>query len=298
MIFSELPATVSSLLPIELRASALEDEPFDNLVGRLYAFIKWARKQDPTIVANLDIDAAFMAIFGYSFEDLTAAGLITRHYFRSISSVPQLKLLNPIVDVEFLVAPLTVQAPIRDFLISYSTPIADLAKLLQPRDRMSAAALLPLQERPFVALGNGLYACPSLTFLSASLGIGLFHRLSRYYASKNRRHTFYHFFGRFLQDYLHHTVSISVDKRSAQAVPEFKYRVGKQQKDSSDLILIDGRTAVFFDVCNKRLNTELSLNVADLKTMQDDIDAMILSQAKQLNGRVNDFPPAITLLGV
>jgi hypothetical protein len=280
---------LESFLPMELRAAALDDEPFDHLVARIHAFVKWARQQPIDKNPHFDIDAAFIAIFGYAYEDLTAAGLIVRHYFRSIDSVPQLHNLDPILDVEFLVAPLQVQGPVRDFVQTHSLPIGELAPILAERDRMTAAALLPLQKRPLIGLGNGRFACPNLTFLSASLGIGLFHRLAEYHGAQGHRLKFYHFFARFLQDHTESTIRLAVVKRNALVLPEFKYKVGKKQKDSSDVILVEGRRAIFFDVCIKRLNTEKSLNAAELESMERDIDDMILAQAKQLDGRIADF---------
>jgi hypothetical protein len=280
---------LESFLPMELRAAAIDDEPMDHLIARIHAFVKWAREQSPTINPYLDIDAAFVAIFGYTYEDMTAAGLVMRHYFRSIDSIPQLQTLDPITDIEFLVHPLKVQQPIRDFAQLHSVPIAQLAAELSKRDRMTAAALLPLQRRPLVDLGNGRYACPSLTFLSASLGIGLFHRLAGYYGAQQLRLRFYRFFAQFLQEHTARTIEQAVAKRNVVVVREFDYHVGKQRKNSSDVILIEGRRAVFFDVCNKRLNAELSLNAADLDSMRRDVDGMILDQAKQLDGRIADF---------
>jgi hypothetical protein len=290
---------LESFLPVELRAAAIDDEPMDHLIARIHDFVQWARKQSPAAKPYCDIDAAFMGIFGYTYEDVTAAGLLVRHYFRSIDSVAQLRTLNPIVDVEFLVGPLKVQAPVRDFAQLYSVPIAQLAAELAARDRMSAAALLPLQKRPLVALRNGLYACPSLTFLSAALGIGLFHRLAEFYGAQGHRQRFYAFFARFLQAHTASTIARAVGKRLVVVVPEFDYRIGKKRIDTSDAILIEGRRAIFFDVCNKRLNTELSLNAADLESLRRDIDGMILDQAKQLDGRIADFRAgAYTINGV
>jgi hypothetical protein len=277
---------LESFLPMELRAAAIDNEPIENLIARIHAFVKWAREQSPSIKPHFDIDAAFIAIFGYSYEDITTAGLIVRHYFCTISSIPQ-QTLDPITDIEFLVASLTVQEPVRSFAQLHSLPIAQLAKELSTRDRMTAAALLPLQKHPLVDLGHGRYACPSLTFLSSALGIGIFHRLAEYY--REHRISFYGFFARFLEEYTARTVERAVAKRHVAVVREFRYGGKKQRKNSSDVILIEGRYAIFFDVCNKRLKAELSLNDADLQSMHSDIDAIILDQAKQLNGRIADF---------
>ena len=288
---------LESFLPIELRAAALEHEPMDHLIARIHAFVIWARAQDQSSKRYLDVDSAFLSIFGQSYEDVTAAGITVWNYFRNINSVAALKILDPILDVEFLVLPLTVQAPIREFVRAHSIPIAELAGLLADRNRMTAAALLPLQKRPLIELGNGLYASPNLTFLSATLGIGLFHRLAEYFEVQGKRLKFYDFFARFLQHYTEQMIALSLDKRPAQVLPEFEYKLGKKRKDSSDVIVIEGRTAIFFDVCNKRLSTELSLNAADLKSMHADIDGMILHQAKQLDGRIVDFRAGAYTIG-
>lgn len=280
---------LESFLPMELRNAALDDEPFDHLVARLHAFVTWARQQPKGKRPYVDIDAAFLEMYGRTYEDVAAAGLIVRHYFRMIDSIPQLKNLDPILNIEFLVAPLLDKQPLRDFVAARATSIAELRPILAARDRMTAAALLPLQKRPFVDLGNGNYALPNMLFLSASIGIGLFHSLAEYFGAKGKRERFNHFFAQFLQQHTEETIRRAVAKRGAPVYPEFRYPNTKPRIDSSDVFLIEGRRAIFFDVCTKRLNTENSLNAADLESMERDIDGMILSQAKQLDGRIADF---------
>jgi hypothetical protein len=40
---------LESFLPVELRAAAMDSEPLDQLIARLYTFVNWARAQDHTL---------------------------------------------------------------------------------------------------------------------------------------------------------------------------------------------------------------------------------------------------------
>jgi hypothetical protein len=281
-------AALESFLPIEIRAAAFDTEPLDNLLWRIRSFVEWARAQDMTASAYCDIDAALRSIFGLDYEEVVTAGLWVQAYFAAIKTVGDLQNQDPILNTDLIAAPLVDKRALR-FVEAISIPLDDLIGELEGRDRMTAAALLSLQRRPLVEVGPRQYACPVPAFLGSGLGIGLFHRLAEHFGAQNARLRFYAFFARFLQHYAEKTVGTAVDATDTKVISEFKYRVGKQTKSSSDFIMIEGHSALLFDVCNKRLHTEDSLHKASLASVHRDIDEMILAQAKQLHGRIADF---------
>jgi len=281
-------AMLEAFLPMEIRSAALDTEPTDGLLWRMTSFVEWARAKNPTDRDYCDINGALRDIFGLDYEELISAGLLVQAYFNSLKTVQDVLERNPIMSSDLLISPLSDNRAQR-YLDAVSMPLDDLIRELAGRDGMSAAALVPVQRRPLIEVAPHQYACPIPAFLGCGLGIGLYHRLAEYFGAKGRRSRFHHFFAAFLQKYAENTTRTALDKTGAPVVGEFKYYKGKQHFDSSDYFVIEGRRIIFFDVCNKRLNTETSLNEARLDSMHSDIDDMIIEQAKQLHGRIQDF---------
>jgi len=281
-------AALESFLPMEIRAAAFDTEPLDNLLWRIRSFVEWSRAQGANANGYCDVDGAFQSIFGLTYEEVLTAGLWVQAYFKSIQNVADLQGQDPILNTDLIAAPLVDKRALR-YVGATSIPLEELVAELEGRDRMTAAALLALQRRPLVEVGAAHFACPVPAFLRSALGIGLFHRLAEHFGATGHRIRFYAFFARFLQQYAESIVATSVDATTSKMVSEFPYRVGKKAKRSSDFVLIEGRSALFFDVCNKRLHTENSINEASLSAIQHDVDEMIVAQAKQLHGRIADF---------
>ena len=287
-----LSQTTDSLLVFELRAAAIDDDPMDHLIARLWRFVSWARLEPAASGDYCDIDGALRQSYAnLSYEQLATAGFAIGHYFRSIDSAQKVGGIDPILSVELLAAPLSDGSAIRTFARSIASNAKEISAELGARDRMTTAALLPLQKRPLVTVQDGVYACPVYSFLASAIGMGLFHRLAEFFGAKGKRPRFQHFFGRFLQHHTEEMLRIAISKTGVSVYSEFKYNAGshKKQRSTSDVILIDRQTAIFFDVCNKRLKAEASLYAGNVNELRLDIDAMIIDQAKQLQGRIDDF---------
>ena len=235
-----------------------------------------------SVRGNFDVDVAFQSIFGQSYEDVTAAGLVVWNYFRNINSSTALKDLDPILNVELIVAPLTEQEPVRQFIATESiTAPLELIPLLAPRDRMSRRLVAAASEAAAHRFGQWPIRLSKLRHSSLRRsGLACFIDLPSSTENKAIASSSTPSSQSSCSRIRKGIISLSVSKRDARIFGELEYRVGKRRLDSSDVIVVEGRTAIFFDVCNKRLNTELSLNAADLDSMRADIDSMILDQAE------------------
>lgn len=105
----------------------------------------------------------------------------------------------------------------------------------------------PLEFYPIVKIGN-YYYCPVTTFLVWRLTSGIYFDLDQ------RDGDFRREFGLAFQDYILE-VSKKIIKK-VKIIPEVKYKVGKSEKDSIDLILTDDNSAIFVEAKTKRLSAK------------------------------------------
>jgi hypothetical protein len=146
----------------------------------------------------------------------------------------------------------------------------------------------PLEYYPLVLIGE-YYYCPIINFLAWRITSGIFFNLV---GDKN----FGHPFGLAFQDYLEEVARKVLDPIKTEVFGEQKYKVGKREEDSIDLILAQKDAAFFMEAKAKRMQAKSKSQLLsddsvnkDLEILADDIIQVYATIKDYKNGSYIHF---------
>ncbi|MFZ2523404.1 MAG: hypothetical protein WAW92_03400, partial [Minisyncoccia bacterium] len=150
----------------------------------------------------------------------------------------------------------------------------------------------PLEYYPLIKIDH-YYYCPIINFLMWKITSGLYFDLI---SGKNDTN-FGSQFGLAFQDYLEEISNKVLDIKRVKIIPEQKNKVGKNYKDSVDLILHQNNFAFFVEAKAKRMQalskSQLISDDAmdkDLEILADDIIQVYLTILDYKNNYYSNFP--------
>lgn len=126
--------------------------------------------------------------------------------------------------------------------------------------------LNPLEYYPLIEIGEH-YHCPIINFLVWRITSGLF-----FYLIKDKR--FGHPFGLAFQQYHEEVATVMLDGAAIAVIPEQPYHVGRNKKDSVDLILADDAAALFVEAKAKRMQVRSKSQLVSNEAIERDISKL------------------------
>ncbi len=145
-------------------------------------------------------------------------------------------------------------------------------------------AFNPLEHYPLIKIGK-YYYCPIITFLIWRITSGIYFDLIK---NKGDEKNFGSFFGLAFQDYLEEISNKILDKRKTIIIPEKKYLVKKDKKDSVDLILLQDKAAFFVEAKAKRLQSRSKSQLVSEQAIEKDLQIMA-KNIVQVYATISDY---------
>jgi hypothetical protein len=283
-----------AFLTVELRNMFTIREDVAVNIDLYGSFFEWAESDRGRRSKHfMPVNEEFEQFFGLTYIEYAAAAMAFYSYYLSLRNAAEFPVRSPFLNMDSFISPLSSQTPIRRWLMLNAMSVAD-AKAAFAKDTdafYSGLSLHCFRARPMVYVSANIAYVPHLPFLDNRLGSGLyFTMLDAYnwaYPNEKRSNLFTSYFADYFEQ---RCVSVM---REAHPSPnmvfgEQQYKVGKQEKNSTDLVIIEGNSAVFIDVSTTRLNLESTLIGLDDSSINRDIEKVV-DNAKQMTGRIKDF---------
>lgn len=287
------PPDPCSFLSYELETMMGSHENFSFVVARYYQFIQWAKRQDSRDENYLPIADDFPRFFGMTYEEYATAAFAIFTAWAQRFELGDWRLQIGELNVDAWTATLSEQQHIKSLLSMLSqTPETAIARLSQAAPSFGLSDLRPFVNHPLLRLGEARFVCPYQGFLRNRLGAGLYFALFDKYKEQgsNRQFKLSRFFARFLEDYLHGLVAEgSKQNGNVRVFPEQCYRSPRGESKSSDIIVVQGSTAVFMEITRKRFKMNQTLCERNPKSLEEDIDQAFVKKARQIHHSIEDF---------
>lgn len=199
----------------------------------------------------------------------TSLGLNIQQWYTLGTAILGSVLSNPKmnVDPEISIAGLT-NKEFDVFLSHTSLGIAELREIIKEKVKLDDEFLYtlnPLEYYPLVKIGQ-YYYCPLITFLVWRITSGLYFNLI-----KNK--DFGHAFGLAFQDYLEEVANKVLDKKT-KVLGEQKYKDGKNEKDSVDIILHQDQASFFVEAKAKRMQLKSKSQILSDEAIEKDLEIL------------------------
>ena len=158
---------------------------------------------------------------------------------------------------------------IKLFLDSFATHLYDLQNKIAQHNTYDEDLFYkynPMRESPLIIIEGHLY-CPLLPMFLWQFTSGLYYRLYD-------KPGFSGPFGKSFQEYVGLILQKATDSNRFTIVPEAKYKVGKETKDSIDWILEDQSGYLFLECKTKRLLLSAKGKLMDDTDLNSELDKM------------------------
>lgn len=169
------------------------------------------------------------------------------------------------------------------FVKATAIDLAPLQELITKEikyDDQFVYTLNPLEYYPLVRIGE-YYYCPVVNFLAWRITSGIFFDLVK-------EKGFGHPFGLAFQGYLEEVATTILQGTDVHVIPEQKYKVGRNAKDSVDLILADSKAAIFVEAKAKRMQARSKSQLLSNEAIERDI-AKLTEDVVQTYKTTNDY---------
>jgi hypothetical protein len=165
-------------------------------------------------------------------------------------------------------------------------------------------SFLTMRNRPLLKVDDKIYVPMSLRFLKEKITAGIYwtifdHLKDKYGDEGWRRFTRY--FGLLFQHYVEEIFRRMVPDSPILAkrlFAEQTYKVGRNTQRTSDIMVIYGKEAVFVEVTAKRLNATRTAIPGNIESFEQDIDQLVVRNAKQLDRVIDHFRQNFFDLGI
>ncbi len=169
------------------------------------------------------------------------------------------------------------------FFSFVSTDLNNLKKIITKDvgyDDEFVYTLNPLEYYPLVRIGE-YYYCPIINFLAWRITSGIFFDLV---GDKN----FGHPFGLAFQDYLGEIARKVLSPDKTEVFGEQKYKVGKKEEDSIDIILAQKDAAIFVEAKAKRMQMKSKSQLLSDDAVNKDLE-ILADDIVQAYATINDY---------
>jgi hypothetical protein len=150
---------------------------------------------------------------------------------------------------------------------------------------------LTFERYPLVEVGPGLYVPISLSSLKRRITQGVFHLLSEAAeADRLDRRRYNSAFGLVFQRSVESTMrrGVSASTPDVSITADVKYDGATGRRDSTDVILGQGRDPVFIEVVSGPLQAA-TVTRGDADAFDSDVDRLVVGKARQLDECIHDF---------
>lgn len=292
-----------SFLRFELRNVFNLEEHLGRVIARYSEFFEWARTSESAARSKnrMDLDCDFVRLYGITYEEWAASAFTILAYFRQITSAKVLETTKPLLNLSAYLANFTADAPIWKWLDLNTIPLEEARALFEKESATpsySGVTLLPFMRRPLLSVTDEHVCAPYLPYLENSLGAGIFFAfLDGYNNQPNKSKTerkaesdrFTRYFGEFFEHYMVETLRAS-HPRPELVFGERTYVTEEGTEGvATDLVVFEGDTALFIDICASRFNVVRSLIELDDDFIRKDIEKIVLANAEQLDKSIRAF---------
>lgn len=282
-------AGTEAFLVYELRSLLSNSENFSMVADRYYRFFT----SDAAASGALLVKEDFNSFYGMTYEDYVAAGFMIATAFLGPRSITQWSEQRLALDFADYFVNLENKDFVQKWLDLYSCTMEEAREaLLRSPETYSLADLRPFVDTPLLEVSAGRYVTPYFGFLKNKLGVGLYFALFDRYRSRGdgSEKRFAQLFGAWFETYILELMRDATRERpSVDVFGETAYKTGDGNSKSTDVVVIDGNCAVFIEITKKRFKLDETICELDPKALADDLDAMVIRKAKQLDRSLRDF---------
>ncbi|MBI3291477.1 MAG: hypothetical protein HYZ73_01520 [Elusimicrobia bacterium] len=294
MISSLVAKTDAAAIPLSLAARNLpfhSPEDFRYLAARYWELFR-VLPSDPRLagsVNTMDIEQAFRRATGVDLLTYMCAGMALVTHL----SETNYDLNRWFIRARTFFKDTTLGARRGQRMLNlFALPIERMrARLLrETRAARSAYAVITLRQHPLIYARRGYLVCPSLRFLKERFTSGIYWTIADSLPER-RRLRFFRYFGELFEEYLSRALKRMIPDGGGLArrlFREFPYPATRGEVRTSDLMVVYGRSAVFFEVNSARLQTQTTVR-GDPQAFERDAGKMIIENAKQLARVITDF---------
>ncbi len=272
----------ASLRRTEMRSTATDPESVPDVLARWRNFTRWSELPEAESSRNfLRLGEIFERHLGMGQIAWAAATWALVAYFAQIAVTPAgHRRYDAFLDVDAYLASLTDRTQISRWLDQVSVDLSDVRQAFQGLRTTSLAELELLMDRPLVRTPWGL-CCPVHRFLPNVGGNGLLFRLGDHLerATPGASARLRGFFGDYLETHVEQLFRAAARKRVVQIFRERRY--GRPEMKSSDLVIVDGKRAVFIDVTATRFHQRESVVSLVDTTIERDLRRFVTDKLTQ-----------------
>lgn len=282
---------LDDLVRLEVRSIPNQDDRLQSVMVRYQQFFDWSRSESGRQSVNhCDLDSDLMRFTGMTIDEYTAAT------FCALSLAAKPLLLEDVVSDRCQISLSAIRNGFRlpsrvvEWIESHATSVADLAVQFHADSpiQYGLAAMFGLMSKPLIRLNDDQLVAPHRGLFENSLGSGIFFTLLDGYNAQNEQtmgRRFTRFFGEFFEQYALDIARRFSARSSSICFGEIEY----SGKKSSDIVIFEGTRAVFIDVVAKRFNVTRSIAAMEQSAIDDDLKAMIIDKAVQIDRCIKDF---------
>jgi hypothetical protein len=283
-----------AFLTVELRNTFLAREAVHVLIDLYGGFFEWAKSErGRTSRHAMPVNEDFEQFFGLTYFEYAAAAFSFYAYYLSIRDVKAFGNRSPFLRVDGFLKTISSPEAIRRWLWLTAMSVADARAEFGRKHKAfySGLSLHCFRARPLVFVEAGVAYPPHLPFLENRLGSGLYFLLLDAYNWSDGNSRRSALFTNYFADYFEQRCVQAM--RDAHPTPlgvfgEKKYKVGKNEISSTDLVIVEGDSAVFIDISTTRLNLGSTLIGLDDASIERDVKKVV-ENAKQMTGRIAAF---------
>ncbi len=279
------------LVKLEIGSIPNQDDRLQNVMVRYEQFFEWSRSDAGRASQNYcDLDADFLRLAGMTVDEYTTAIFCVLALMEPSPTFDQLNVGNCPISLARLRGGLQVPVYVTRWIETHSRS-ADELKLEYSKEtppRYAVAGLHGLINKPLIQLDGDRFVAPSRSFFENALGSAIFFALLDGYNAENQKEKgkqFTRFFGEFFELYALATSRAFAARSNSRCFGDFLYNGDK----STDVVLFEGDRAVFIEVVATRFNLLSSVVSLDPKSIEKDLQRIVIDKAVQLDRCVTDF---------
>ena len=244
----------------------------------------------------VDVQAGSAEATGVSLREYLAIGFgIAGQFMQASAKVGERDVHKFVIDPEAYFSTTSVGgATLERCLLHLSSDLASYRRSLRAELRRTKElhfSYITMRQAPLLRFPNGACIPLSLRFLHERVTVGVYWLIHDHLPPESRS-TFQTFFGELFQRYVEQIFS-----RAFPSAPhlanrvQFAKRYGSRthRKDTSDVIVLYGQSALFIEVKAARLRMEDSGIRGDVGAFQEDLETKVIGAARQIDSVVRDF---------
>jgi hypothetical protein len=271
-------------------------DEFTHMLARFWDLYLELPKQLARSSNYVDVETTFAQATGASLREYLAVGLgLGGHFMQASGKVNEQDVQKFVVDPAAYFSTTSVDPPTLRRCVDYLS--SDLETYRRSfltelqRTKQLHFSYITMRQTPLLRFPNGACIPLSLRFLHERITVGVYWLIFDGLPSRNRSR-FQTFFGELFQEYAKQTFERAFPSSPHLAKRlHFAKRYGsrRRRKETSDVIVVYAKDALFVEVKATRLRMEDSGIRGDIAAFRQELETKVIGAARQIDSVVRDF---------